>query len=385
MVVEQKRTIKERFRGFINFHFVSKTILIAFILFLLIRVVIVIIGPVVTSDLLRNIFYGQQFWEKGFSVYNFKPLELDPGFNVLDPLSGELSWPNNTYDYSMLHLLFFALISLFTAPVVLSKLIFVIFDTANFFLLNTKEDYRLLAWLYFIVSIPFSSVEGQVESITVFIFLIGLTLYEKNHKLTAYVIAAIGFHWKIIPVILFPYFFIKDLIAQDSVVSKDRLVKDLIIRTACFFVPFTVLFIFPMLSSKYLFNSQFFIGFQYDVSSWNPLYLFNFTLSALLLVITLVLCVIFWINLMELDWKAGINYILLIELIVFFSVIYKYAMPWAWLYFIPGLFIIPNRRETRYRELFISLMVVFVFASLDFLNMTVGFQGLQDVINLLFP
>ncbi|MFW9996296.1 MAG: hypothetical protein ACFFD4_29915 [Candidatus Odinarchaeota archaeon] len=384
---EKKPEKGESIKKFINYHFASRFILITFIIVCFIRVIAVFVGPLVTSDLLRDIFYGQQFWKHGFGVYDLLPQELDPSFSIIDPLCGDpanpecLSWPNNMYDYPALNLLFFAAMALTFSPVVISKLVFVIFDIINFFFLNSKEDYRLLAWVYFLVSIPFSSVEGQVESVTVFLFLLGISLYEKNHRWAAYFIAGLGFQWKIIPVILFPYFFLKDaLVEKESDLEMQALVKNLTVRTAWFALPLVAISIPPLLVSKYLSNSQFFRGFQYDVGSWNPLYLFNFTSSAIMLVISTLFVVVFWFNMLEYDWKEGLDYVLLLELCFFFSILYKYAMPWAWLYFIPALIVIPSGREKRLREIVVMFVITFILASMDFFNMTVGIEGLQHLV-----
>ncbi|MHA2298320.1 MAG: hypothetical protein ACXADA_20005 [Candidatus Hodarchaeales archaeon] len=387
---EKKSSVGELFKGFIDFHFASRIIFIIFVFVCIIRIVVIIIDPLVTSDLLRNIFYGQHFWTRGFGVYDLLPQELDASFSIIDPLCGDqtnpdcLSWPNNMYDYPSLHLLFFAVIALTPLPVIFSKLVLALFDIINFFILNSKEDYKSLAWVYFLINIPFSSLEGQIESITIFFFLAGLYLYEKDHKWIAYFVAGLGFQWKIIPVVLFPYFLIKDIFRKkDEYPWSGEKSKALVLRMGWFAIPVIILSLLPLLDSKYLLNSQFIRGFQYDVDSWNPLYLFNLTPSAILLVITAIFVAIFWINMLEFDWRKGIDYFLFLELCFFFSIIYKYAMPWAWLYFIPALVVIPYKKEMRYKEIFLMLIITLVFASMDFFNMTIGLEGLEHLIKTL--
>ena len=100
-----------------------------------------------TSDLKRNLFYGEAFWKHGFKVYDMTPLEIDPNFNITDPLSGLLAYPNTTYDYPTVQLVFWAIIAPLPFADIIAKWIFSFFDLINFMLLfylmkqvNTKQN-----------------------------------------------------------------------------------------------------------------------------------------------------------------------------------------------------------------------------------------------------
>ncbi len=368
---------------FLKESFQSRRYLTLFIFILLIRGVFILIPPLVTSDLLRNIFYGTNFWKHGFAVYNMTPLDLDPNYAIVDPLSGALSWEKNMYDYPMFHLLFFAFITLLPLPVLITKTVFTVIDVVNFFIIRSYKQFDQFSWLYLIVSAFFSSLEGQVTPITVFIFLFGIYLYNSEvllYKRCSYLIAAIGFHWKIIGVILFPYFFLKDLINSNNAKFSKNEQKELIVRFLYFLIPFTIFMIIPLLNSLYLFNSQFATGFLYDIEPWNPLYLPILYPSGILLALaTLTICLL-WINLKS-RWQEGVEYTLLLELGIFFLFIYKFAMPWSWLYFVPAFLVIPNQDYLKRNRLILLYFVIFLLASVDFFQITIGFDRLSDLVS----
>ncbi|MFX0209824.1 MAG: hypothetical protein ACFFDT_27830, partial [Candidatus Hodarchaeota archaeon] len=139
----------------------------------------VIIPPLVTSDFERNLFYGEAFWKYGFRVYDMTPLEIDPFYDVRDPLTSEYSYPNTTYDYPTLQLLFWAGLSPLPFSSIIVKWVLSCVDILNFFLIYSliksqqdEEKRRTLfengfALSYLIFSIPFSAIEGQPTAITI--------------------------------------------------------------------------------------------------------------------------------------------------------------------------------------------------------------------------
>ena len=102
------------------------------------------INPLVTSDFERNLFYGRAFWKQieltgnGFSVYDKTPLEIDQNYDIRDPLSGLLSYPNTTYDYPSLQLLFWAILAPLPFSSIIAKWVLSSFDLINFFLFLHK-------------------------------------------------------------------------------------------------------------------------------------------------------------------------------------------------------------------------------------------------------
>ncbi len=368
------------FKNFLANNFKTNNYFYLFLIILGIRLLFVLIDPLVTSDLLRNIFYGQNFWKFGLKVYDYTPLDMDTNYNILDPLSGELSWEKNMYDYPIIHLWFFAIIALIPFPVIISKVIFTFFDLINFFMIRSKNQHGNLSWLYLIVSSVFTSLEGQVVSITIFLFLISLYFYSSSNKKLAYFFSAIGFQWKIIEIILFPYYVIKDLSEFDRKGNLQIQLLELGLCLISFLFPFLILTIIPLMFSRYLLNSQFISGFVYDVESWNVLYFPNFLLSGLTLALTTIYILIIWYKRRS-EWKKGLDYIPVLELGFFFLFIYKFAMPWAWLYFLPVFMTIPENKEFRRKNIFYLLLLTFSFGALDFFNLTIGFSGLSDLIN----
>jgi hypothetical protein len=225
----------------------------------------------------------------------------------------------------------------------------------------------------------FTSLEGQVVSITVFFFLFGLSLYDSGHKKSAYFLSAIAFHWKIIGILLFPFYALKDLINLETISEITEEVRKYVIQIIIFVIPFVVFSIIPLLFSNYLFNSQFFTGFLYDVDPWNVLYLPLFLPSGILLAITMVFILITWYSHRD-DWKKGVDYTFLLLLGFFFLFLYGYGMPWAWMFFIPGYLVIKEKELPRERELGHLLLIIFILGCFDFLNLTIGFDDISGLI-----
>ena len=138
------------------------TIVIFFLLIGIIKLILISISPFVTTDLERNLWYGQQFWNVFFDVYRLTPFQIDPNFNIIDPTTGLFAWPDNTYDYPTLSIVLYALIALIPVGIagqmIITKMFFIAVDVLNFFLLRQLDtsDSKLLSWVYWIVLIPFS-------------------------------------------------------------------------------------------------------------------------------------------------------------------------------------------------------------------------------------
>ncbi len=390
------------------------------VLNILIRILVTPIGPLVTSDLKRNIFYGAAFWKLGFKVYDLKPLEIDPSFSITDPLSGKLSWDNNTYDYPWLHLLFFAFVSLVPFPIIATKTVFTFIDIVNFLLLYMLEKNRLssplytltptlkkntpshmtsastsrvayISWLYLFVSIIFSNIEGQVISIEVLTFLVAYYLYRhEKTRLASYLWIALSFHWKYLTIILFPTFLIIDatriwLQHKDIQQIFQEMLKPIVLTIAVLIgmsIP-------PFLQSRYILNSQFFIGFQYDVKPWSPFYIGTLMPAAFFMLAYWLYTIYVWIKPLfsthiqyNTFWKTIIEesdheVIALILVQIFFLFIYRFAMPWAWLYFFP---VIASLEPKKRRTLFFIYAITAFIGAINFIQLTVTFAGFIDIL-----
>lgn len=368
-------------RSIISDYFSNKNILGLFIFFMIVRFILVFVPPQFTTDLARSIFYGQQFWKHGFDVYKLTPIQLDPNYNIIDPTTHQLAWPYNKYDYGVVSLFYYALIGLLPFPtsilIIIAKIFFNIADIITFFLLillypKNKE----LPIFFWIIMIPFASIEGQALSITLLFFVSSLYLYSRDRKYLAYIIVALGFHWKYVTLFLLPYYLINDLYLYYSAndVQRQSFVK--IIKPWLSFLGAFILLMFPFLVSPYISSYVSFEG-NLPVKSqpWNPFYIgFPLTISSFLLLFFIGYIFVQWYNLGS-DYKEkffkGSGFIPLLGLYGFL-LIYKYAFPWYWLWSLPLYSILP----VKMRKIFLIFALICVIASIEFLNWTVGFQFL---------
>jgi hypothetical protein len=340
----------------------------------------VIIPPLVTSDFERNLFYGKAFWERGFSVYDMTPLEIDPSYDVRDPLTGEYSYPNTTYDYPTLHLLFWAVLSPLPFSSITAKWFLSCVDILNFFLIysligsrkNEEKKQTLInngfALSYLFLSIPFSAIEGQSTAITILFLLLPLSLHNQN-QVCGYLSIGIGFHWKYVSVLVLPY-----LLILDRNVIKQALLGLLTVVTSI------ILLSFPILFSSFIldyFSSFGNLGAYSGQLPSNPLFLFYPSISSILSSGILILAFLYWIGIFPRNSsvRVGVNgaaeraYWLPLLILLGFLKIYMTAFPWYWLWFFPCLAILPQM----HRRLFTILLgFTFTIGLIDFIQMTVG-------------
>ena len=356
----------------------NKNILAIFIVILVIRFIVVFIPPQFTTDLARSIFYGQQFWRHGFDVYSLTPQQLDPNFHIIDPTTHQLAWPNNKYDYGIISLLYYAIIGLLpfnsSILIIIAKVIFNLVDIVSFLLLiliyPKKKEVPILFW---ILIVPFSSIEGQALSVTILFFASSLYFYTKEHKSIAYSILALGFHWKYVTLFILPYFVLNDLclyyIAEEQRKPKFRSV----LKPLFFFIIIQLGLMFPILFSPYILS---YISFEGNLpvqsKPWNPFYIGEpFTIASFLLLIFVFYILISWYQLDEEikeKFFKGIGFIPLLGLYGFL-LIYKYAFPWYWLWSFPLYSILPVKA----RKIFFIFLSICIIAAVEFINWTVGF------------
>ncbi|UCG02181.1 MAG: hypothetical protein JSW11_21640 [Candidatus Heimdallarchaeota archaeon] len=338
------------------------------------------IPPLVTSDFERNLFYGKYFWEYGFSVYDMTPLEIDPLYNVRDTLTGEYSYPNTTYDYPTIQLLFWAGLSILPFSSVIAKWFLSCVDVFNFFVIYSlirsrkgEENECTLsekgfAFSYLLLSIPFSAIEGQATAITILFLLLPLFLYNR-YQIVSYLSIGIGFHWKYVSVLVLPY-----LLILDRKLVKQALLGFL---TSIFSI---VLLSFPLLYSSFILRYLSSFGNLGEYSGQlpsNPFFIFYPSISSVLSSGILILAVIFWVGYLPKDktMKRSFNgileriYWLPFILLLIFLKIYSTAFPWYWMWFFACLTILPCQD----RKLFMILLgFTFTIGLIDFIQMTVG-------------
>ena len=367
-------------------YFSDKKILGIVVIFLILRFILVLISPQFTTDLARSIFYGQQFWKHGFDVYKLTPIQLDPNFNIIDPTTGQLAWPKNKYDYGLVSILFYSLIGLLPLPdsvlIVITKIMFNFIDIITFSLLIVlfpkNKEIPLLFW---IIMLPFTSIEGQALSVTILFFTFSLYFYNRNKKVLAYCIIAIGFHWKYVSLFLLPYYIINDLWLLSKIENKSKGDYFKILKPVIYFLVIIILLMFPILVSPYILSYLIFEGNLPVGHSqpWNPYYIgLPWTISAFLLVFFIFYIIFVWYRLdnqIKEAFLKGAGFIPLLGLYIFL-LIYKYAFPWYWLWSIPFYAILP----TKTRKIFGIFVVLCLVAAIEFINWTVGFPFITNYL-----
>lgn len=340
------------------------------------------VPPLVTSDFERNLFYGEAFWEHGFNIYDMTPLQIDPDYAIGDPASGLLSYPNTTYDYPTIQLMFWAGVSIIPFSNIVGKWLLSCFDIFNFFLVyyllkNKGEENeglalpeKAFALSYLFFSIPFSAFEGQSTALTVTFFLLPLVLHS-NYKYLSYLTIGLGFHWKYVSLLVLPYLLIKDR----------KNIKEAI--KGLFIVLLTILLLsFPILFSNFILNYFGFFGRLNEYSGQlksNNLYLFHICISSLLSSVILILGFLSWLGFSISDKKLEFTIEGLLEraywipflFLLTFLKLYSTAFPWYWIWFYPLILIFPIRKRRFYTKL---LGITFAIGVIDFIDITVGLE-----------
>jgi hypothetical protein len=325
------------------------------------------VGPFFSSDYERNLFYGKAFWDYGFYVYNLTPLEIDLTYNVGDPTMGTLAYPLTTYDYPVVQLLFWAVISLF--PFIFGKIVLTMVDAINFFLIRdllkdaSVWERELVSWFYFIFVSIFSTIDGQPEVITL-LFMLSVLKCTKTRPMLAFFLVSVGFLWKYIPIIMLLYLLV--YFRDDLKILK---------RGLATFIGVTItLSIIPIISSAYIFRYVSYFGnlpFEQIPSNpmaWRFVYLSSILLWALIFYILAYL----WKNRSEIP-----DFLVLLPILLFLKY-YQFAFPWYWVWLIPGVVAI---REDRIRVfIWRFLLILIPFAVIDFIDLTVGFGYVISLI-----
>ena len=363
----------------------NKNILVIFILILVIRFLLVFIPPQFTTDLARSIFYGQQFWKHGFDVYSLTPQQLDPNFNIIDPTTHQLAWPNNKYDYGIISLLYYAIIGLFpfnsSILIIIAKVIFNLVDIVSFILLILiYPKNREVPILFWILMIPFSSIEGQALSITILFFASSLYFYTKDQKSLAYSILALGFHWKYVTLFILPYFVLNDLYIYYTAEKQNKPTPSSVLKPLFYFSFILIALMFPILFSPYILS---YISFEGNLpvqsKPWNPFYIGEpLTIASFLLLFFVISILISWYQLdqgLQERFFKGVGFIPLLG-VFGFLLIYKYAFPWYWLWSFPFYSILPVKT----RKIFFIFLSICILAAVEFINWTVGFPFITQYL-----
>jgi Gpi18-like mannosyltransferase len=238
---------------------------------LILRLRVIFITPVVSSDLHRNLLFGSLLaggWNPYLWTIETIPSLLDQGF--VSKVAYTSQWTSHSYDYPALAIIFFATITLFVpadnfSAFILAKFSLMVVDVANAYLIyKIIKDHltnnsttangvlgKKVALIYLLnpFSIIWIGLEGQFESIPIFFTLIAvyLVLTKKNKSeikstnfkfLSPYlagIAIACGFLFKYFPIIFIPafiYYYGKD------VKSSIRFLSSCIITIFFLSIPF---------------------------------------------------------------------------------------------------------------------------------------------------
>jgi len=172
--------------------------------------------PITSTDLLRYIGFGKEFWKYGLTIYNY------PARHFVGTPYAE-HWPDQHFIYPALAMLFFALVSKIWPALFFGKLVLTAIEGLNAFLIWKISGDRLLALLYYInpASLWWVSREGQYEPLLVLFGLIALYLLSRRPQFGApvpwaYFNLALAIQTKYTPGSLLPYFLRKKIGWRES-------------------------------------------------------------------------------------------------------------------------------------------------------------------------
>ena len=336
--------------------------IIIFIAVLAIRMVLSFFGPWFSTDLLRNLFYGQAFWKHGFNVYSLSPLQINPNYSIIDPSTGRLAYPNTAYDYPSVEILFWAVLALFPASNILAKWVLLFIDCINFFLLRSfflESDYSyektIIPWFYFLLMVIISTIEGQAEGITIF-FMLAALKFLADKPLVSYLLVAIGAQWKYIPLICLPY-----------IIYKTYTNRKILYQGLGIFIITSIILASPLLVSPYILRYISYGGnLPNNQLDSNPMAWKYLSLSSIILWAILVLFIYFLYHHPQEILPSSLVLVILI-----FLKYYRYAFPWYWIWVLPGMVLI----EPKFRQkLWISFLILIPVAIFDFVSLTAGWN-----------
>jgi hypothetical protein len=159
--------------------------------------------PLYTTDVLRNLGYGNEFRYYGFSVYEQVPYDFSPEIY-------QFFWPTREYSYPAVTLLFYAGLARIWASIVFAKLILTLLDFINAWLIHKITSDRWCALLYLChpIGIWFVSHEGQFEALVNFQMLLAILLLQRE-KPCSFLLLSLAVQSKFFPILLAPYFLAK--------------------------------------------------------------------------------------------------------------------------------------------------------------------------------
>ncbi len=160
--------------------------------------------PINSTDLLRYLGFGKEFWTYGLAIYNYTPRQFGdtPYSNI---------WADLQFIYPATAMFFFAAIAAVWPSLFFARLVLSLLELANGLLAGRLTGDRLYGLLLFLspVSLWWTSREGQYEAVVVFFTLLAL-LHLARRTAWSYGWLGLAIQAKYWPGILLPYFLVRE-------------------------------------------------------------------------------------------------------------------------------------------------------------------------------
>ncbi len=164
------------------------------------RLYLTALPPINSTDLLRYVGFGRQFWRYGLAIYGQTPRAFG------DVPYADL-WPDLPFIYPAVALLFFAGTSAILPNLLFPRLVLTAIELLNALLAARLTRSRLFGLIYFLnpVSLWWYSREGQYEPLVALLCLAALLALEHRSRLSV-ALVALGIQAKYWPGALMPTF-----------------------------------------------------------------------------------------------------------------------------------------------------------------------------------
>lgn len=197
-----QKTVPETGRSSLNLSFYL--LVSAYLLILAGRLYLTTRPPINSTDLLRYLGFGREFWTYGLTIYDYTPRQFGdtPYSNI---------WADIQFIYPAIAMFFFAAISGIWPSLFFARLVLSLLELVNAGLVTRLTGDRWYGLLYFLnpVSLWWISHEGQYEPLVAFLTLLAL-LYLARRSPWSYGWLGLAIQAKYWPGVLLPYFLWQD-------------------------------------------------------------------------------------------------------------------------------------------------------------------------------
>jgi len=175
-------------------------LLLGYILLLIVRLYLASQSPINSTDLLRYLGFGKEFWTYGLDIYNHSPADFG------DAPYAQL-WPHLRFIYPAMAMLFFAGTAAVYPCLFFARLVLTFIELGNALLVSRMSGDKWLGLAFFAnpASIWWTSREGQYEALVAFFSLLALLSLRRTSP-WSYWWLGLGIQAKYWPGVLLPYF-----------------------------------------------------------------------------------------------------------------------------------------------------------------------------------